>query len=175
MDYYSDDKQDKSHLTESVIEYDRSTMKNLNLNKGRKDIMLNSFNDYSELKHNFPNSQLKNISINFGFPNTRNTYKYQNSIPLSEFPMFEQRNYFYYDKNFQLFKNKSISKYGEKKNKTGTHLSHQSRGSKFFSPQHKITTTIKKKKRPQKKLIEVKKIFMNLKLLIKYYLMMRMV
>ena len=146
MDYYSDDKQDKSHLTESMIEYDKNTMTNLNLNKGRKDIMLNSFNDYSELKQNFPNSQLKNISINFGFPNTRNTYKYRNSIPLSEFPMFEQRNYFYYDKNFQLFKNKSISKYGEKKNKTATHLSQQSRSSKFFSPQHKITTTIKKKK-----------------------------
>ena len=82
MDYYSDDKQDKSHFTESMIDYDRNTMTNLNLNKGRKDIMLNSFNDYSELKQNFPNSQLKNISINFGFPNTRNTYKYRNSVPL---------------------------------------------------------------------------------------------
>ena len=66
-----------------------------------------------------------------------------------ENPVFEQKNYFYYDKNFQLFKNKSVSRYGEKKlknklqDKSQTQKLNQKR---LFSPQHKIITSLKKKK-----------------------------
>ena len=59
--------------------------------------------------------------------------------------MFEQKNYSYYDKNFQLFKNKSVSRYGDKKNKKGKNFV-QSNKNRLFSPQHKIITSIKKKK-----------------------------
>ena len=110
MDFLSEDKQDKSHISEWMIDYDKNSISNSNIIKGKKDILLRSCNDHSVLKQNYPNTQLKNISINFGFPNTINTYKYKNTFPLSDFPMFEQRNVFYYDKNFQLFKNKSVSK-----------------------------------------------------------------
>ena len=103
--------QNKSHLSEWMVDYDKHTLSN----KEKKEYFLNSCNDFSELKQSYSNTQLKNISIKFGFPNTRNTYKYQNTYSLIEFPMFEQRNVFYYDKDFQLFKNKSVSKYGEKK------------------------------------------------------------
>ena len=81
----------------------------------KNEITIKNYNDHSELKQNFLNTQLKNISINFGFPNTLNSYDYQNSYDLLDNPVFEQRNYFYYDKNFQLFKNKSVSRYGDKK------------------------------------------------------------
>ena len=60
--------------------------------------------------------------------------------------MFEQKNYFYYDKNFQLFKNKSVSRYGNKKNKKGENFVQKSNKNLLFNPQHKITTSIKKKK-----------------------------
>ena len=143
MDSLFDERQqDKSHLSEWIVDSDKNTL----CNKQNREYILNSFNDYSELKQNYNNTQLKNISINFGFPNTRNTYKYQNTYSLIEFPMFEQRNVFYYDKDFKLFKNKSVSKYGEKKNKNNANLSQYSKNNRIFSPQHKIITSIKKKK-----------------------------
>ena len=134
---------EKSDLSEFITDYDKTSS---NLNKAKKEFFLNSCNDYSELKQSYLNTPLKNISINFGFPNTMNTYKYKNSFPLSEVPLFEQRNVFYYDKDFQLFKNKSVSKYGEKKNKNNTSTSQISKYNRIFSPQHKIITSIKKKK-----------------------------
>jgi len=146
MDFLSDDKQDKSHYSEWVMEYDKNNLSNSNMNKAKKELFLNSCNDYSILKQSYSNTNLKNISINFGFPNTRNTYKYKNSFPLTDIPLFEQRNIFYYDKNFQLFKNRSVSKYGEKKTKTNTSLSQYSKNNRIFSPQHKIITSIRKKK-----------------------------
>ena len=101
MDLFSEGKrQDKNRISEWTFDSDKN---NKNSDKQRKSILLNSSNDYSEIKQNY-DTQLKNISINFGFPNTRNTYKYKNSIPLNEFPIFEQRNVFYYDNHFQLFK-----------------------------------------------------------------------
>ena len=134
MELSSEDKQqEKSHLSEWVMDYDKNTLLNSNPNKTKKEYFLNSCNDYSELRQSYCNTTLINISINFGFPNTRNTYKYKNSYPLTEVPMFEQRNIFYYDKNFQLFKNKSVSKYGEKKNKNNKSLSQLMRNNKFFT------------------------------------------
>ena len=115
----------------------------------KKEFTIKNYNNRSELKQNFLDTQLKNISINFGFPSTLNSYNYQNSYDLLENPVFEQKNYFYYDKNFQLFKNKSVSRYGEKKlknklqDKSQTQKLNQKR---LFSPQHKIITSLKKKK-----------------------------
>ena len=146
MDFLSEDKQDKSHLSEWVMESDKNNLSNWNVNRAKKEIYLNSCNDFSELKQSYSNTNLKNISINFGFPNTRNTYKYKNTFPLTDIPMFEQRNIFYYDKDFQLFKNKSVSKYGEKKNKNNNSVSQYSKNNRIFSPQHKIITSIRKKK-----------------------------
>ena len=74
MDFNSEDtKQDKSRLSESIY-MDRNLPK---LTKDKKEIFLNSANDYSELRQSYANTQLKNISIDFGFPSTRNTYKYK--------------------------------------------------------------------------------------------------
>ena len=141
MDYLLEDKQkNKSKVSAWVMDYDKNT--NSNMNKGKKELMLNSRSDYSELKQKYANTQLKNISINFGFP-SRKSYKYKNSLPLTDFPMFEQRNYFYYDKDFQLFKNKSVSRYGEKNNNS---MNKSTRNDRVLSPQHTITTSIKKKK-----------------------------
>ena len=146
MDLLSEDKiQDKSHISEWVTDYDKNTFSKSNGNKVKGEFYLNSSKDYSELRQSYNNTMLKNISINFGFPNTRNTYKYKNTFPLSEIPLFEQRNIFYYDKNFQLFKNKSVSKYGEKKSRNNTSLS-QYLKNRNFTPQHKIITSIRKKK-----------------------------
>ena len=71
------------------MDYDKNTLHNSNQNKTKKEYFLNICNDYSELWQSYCNITLKNISINFGFPNTRNTYKYNNSYPLTEVPMFE--------------------------------------------------------------------------------------
>jgi len=111
----------------------------------KKEILLNSYNDHSEFKQSYNNTILKNISIDFGFPNTRNSYTYKRTFPLDDCPLFEQRNTFYYDKNFQLFKNKSVSKYGPK-NKNNNNLSPSIRQNKIYSPQHRIITSIKKMK-----------------------------
>ena len=143
---YEDKQKSKNYQSGLLTDYERNTPSNQKMNNSKKGFVLNCSKGSSELKHNFCNkTQLKNISINFGFPNTRNTYKYQNTFTLEECPVFEQRNYFYYDKEFRLFKNKSVSKYGEKKDKNNKSFSHKA-PDKLLSPQHKITTSIKKKK-----------------------------
>ena len=120
---------------------------NLENELDRKEFSLNNYNNYSVLKQNFLDTQLKNISINFGFPNTLNSYDYQNSFDLTENPFFEQRNYFYYDKDFKLFKNKSMSKYTDKNNNNKKKIiNKQINKNRVFSPQHKIITSLKKKK-----------------------------
>ena len=155
MDLLSDDKQqDKNNLSSLIIDYNKNNLSNSNINKAKQEFFLNSCNDYSEFKQNYLNTVLKNISINFGFPNTINTYKYKNSFPLTEVPLFEQHNIFYYDKDFQLFKNKSVSKYGEKKNINNTSLSKNIKNNRILSPQHKIITSIKKKKYLNEKEVE---------------------
>ena len=148
MDLASKNKQiNKIYQSEWLMNNEKKAEANPKNNKYTKKIVLNSCNTSSELKHNFcNNTQLKNISINFGFPSTRNTYKYKNTFALDEFPVFEQRNYFYYDRNFRLFKNKSVSKYGEKKDKNSASFSHRVNDDRILSPQHKILTSIKKKK-----------------------------
>ena len=128
------------------MDYDKNSLSNSNVNKARKEYFLNTCSDYSELRQSYNNTMLKNISINFGFPNTINTYKYKNSYPLTDIPLFEQRNIFYYDKDFQLFKNKSVSKYGEKKSKNSSNNAQNIRSNRHLSPQHKIITSIRKKK-----------------------------
>ena len=146
MDYSSNTRHhNRSNLSQYIPDYDTNTISHTNINKGKKDILLKSGNNYSVLKHNYGDGKLKNISINFGFDNSKNKYKYKNNFPLSRYPIYEQRNIFYYDKNFQLFKNKSVSKYGERKfkNQSSTDLTKNQR---YFSPQHKIVTSIKKKK-----------------------------
>ena len=147
MDYLSNHPHNKgiNNLTHLMTEYDKNNTSNTNLNIGKKEILLKNSNNYSLLKHNYGNGQLKNIAINFNFPNSRNTYKYKNAFPISKYPIYEQRNIFYYDKNFELFKNKSVSKYGEKK-KINNASSPITRNNRLFSPQHKIMTSIKKKK-----------------------------
>ena len=151
MDFPPKDKQkDKSNISKWVMDYDKNT--NSNKNKDKKELMLNSRSDYSELKQKYANTQLKNISINFGFP-SRKSYRYKNSLTLTDFPMFEQRNYFYYDKDFQLFKNKSVSRYGEKNN---NNTNNYIRNNRILSPQHTITTSIKKKKFIDNKVVDEK-------------------
>ena len=110
MDYLSNARYNKSinNLNHLMTDYDKNTTSNTNLNKGKKEILLTNANNYSLLKHNYGNGQLKNIAINFNFPNSRNTYKYKNAFPISKYPIYEQRNIFYYDTNFELFKNKSV-------------------------------------------------------------------
>ena len=149
MDLSSENKQmNKIYQSEWSMNDEKKDESNQKTNKGKRKIVLNSCHTSSELKHNMcKKSQLKNISINFGFPSTRNTYKYKNTFSLDEFPIFEQRNYFYYDRNFRLFKNKSVSKYGEKKDKNNLSFSHKIHDDdRILSPQHKILTSIKKKK-----------------------------
>lgn len=155
MDFNSEDtKQEKSRLSESIY-MDKNMSK---LTKEKKEIFLNSANDYSELRQSYVNTQLKNISIDFGFPSTRNLYKYKRSFPLNECPMFEQKNTFYYDKNFQLFKNKSVSKFGDSKSKNNNNLSQSLSQNRYLSPQHKIITSIKRRKyRDENDLIELNK------------------
>ena len=82
MDLSEDIKQDKSHISE-WIESDKNYLSNYKINKEKKEIFLNSSNDYSELKQSYNNTQLKNISIDFGFPNTMNSYKYKRSFPIA--------------------------------------------------------------------------------------------
>ena len=124
----------------------QSMDQNLENNIDQKEFSIKNYNNYSVLKQNFLDTKLKNISINFGFPNTLNSYDYQNSFDLLENPVFEQRNYFYYDKNFKLFKNKSVSKYGDKKFNKKKILNPKLNNNRVLSPQHKIITSLKKKK-----------------------------
>ena len=109
-------------------------------NKKNKEIIIRKDRDYSELRQSFKNTVVRNISIDFKFPNTKTTYNYKRSFLNEEFPMFEQRNTFYYDNNFQLFKNKSVSKFTKSNNKFNI----SSKQNKFNSPQHNIITSIKR-------------------------------
>ena len=146
MDNLSDGRHpNRNHYSQLMTDYNKNSAPSTTSNKGKKEILLKSCNNYSVLKQNYGNGQLKNISINFGFPNSKNTYKYKNAFPVSRYPIYEQRNIFYYDKDFQLFKNKSVSKYGEKRNKNNASIQ-STRNNRLFSPQHKIVTSIKKKK-----------------------------
>ena len=91
----------------------QSMDQNLENNIDQKEFSIKNYNNYSVLKQNFLDTQLKNISINFGFPNTLNSYDYQNSFDLLENPVFEQRNYFYTTKilnylKINLFQNMAI-------------------------------------------------------------------
>ena len=147
MEYVNKAKpQNQTHISEKV-NFVKNLQQNFDNDNEQKEISMNNYNNRSVLRQKFPETQLKNISINFGFPNTLNSYDYQNSYDLVENPIFEQRNYFYYDKNFKLFKNKSVSRYGDKKFKNGNN-SYQgyNKQNRLFSPQHKIITSIKKKK-----------------------------
>ena len=147
MDYVNKAKpQNQTHFSEKV-NFVKNIQHNSDLDIDKKEITVDNYNNRSVLKQKYPETQLKNISINFGFPNTLNSYDYQNSYDLVENPIFEQRNYFYYDKNFQLFKNKSVSRYGDKKFKNGNSTYEKyKKQNRLFSPQHKIITSIKKKK-----------------------------
>ena len=147
MDINNKAKSQKKSQFSEYINSNKNNFANSKVDNDTKEFTIDNFNNRSVLKEQFKNTQLKNISINFGFPNTRNSYDYQkNSFDLATKPIFEQKNYFYYDQNFQLFKNKSVSRYGDKKSKKGVNSLKKSNNNRLYSPQHKIITSIKKKK-----------------------------
>ena len=131
---------------QSKIQSTKWTDKNKNYsssnkkNKEKKEIIVSKCKDYSQLKQSFKNTLVRNISIDFNFPNTKNAYTYKRSFSIGEYPMFEQRNIFYYDSNFQLFKNKSVSKYSKPKSEANISKNQN----KINNPQHNIITTIKR-------------------------------
>ena len=146
MDYLNKNKPQNQTWISKKVNHDETPIQITENDIDNNEFSINNYNNLSIFKQKFKDTQLKNISINFGFPNTLNSYDYQNKVDLIENPMFEQKNYFYYDKNFQLFKNKSVSRYGDKKNKKGKNVVQKSNKNRLYSPQHKIITSIKKKK-----------------------------
>ena len=63
MDFLSDDKQDKSHYSEWVMEYDKNNLSNSNMNKAKKELYLNSCNDYSILKQSYSNTNYHLLAL----------------------------------------------------------------------------------------------------------------
>ena len=131
-------KLEKNRISRSVDNNGKFPL-NYTKNEERKEIFINSYKDYSELKQFYKNSYIKNISIDFEFSNTKNIYNFKRTFPIEEYPMFEQRNIFYYDNNFQLFKNKTVSKFGKRKNNSKYKSTKQNK----IYPQHNIITTVK--------------------------------
>ena len=132
-------KLEKNRISRSVDNNGKFPL-NFTKNKEKKEIFINSYKDYSELKQFYKNSYIKNISIDFEFSNTKNIYNFKRTFPIEEYPMFEQRNIFYYDSNFQLFKNKTVSKFGKRKNNSKYKSTKQNK----IYPQHNIITTVRR-------------------------------
>ena len=61
---------------------------------------------------------------------------------LLKIKFLSKKNFFYYDKNNNI----SVSRYSDKKNKKGKNFVQKSNKNRLFNPQHKIITSIKKKK-----------------------------
>ena len=76
----------------------------------------------------------------FSINNYNNLSIFKQKFKETQFTMFEQKIISIMTKIFQLFKNKSVSRYGDKKNKKGNNKN------RLFNPKHKIITSIKKKK-----------------------------
>ena len=142
MNYFSNSKKQYRNQTPKWTVKNKTDFSNHIRNKERKEIIVRKHKDFSELVQSFKNTVVRNISIDFNFPNTKNAYIYKRSFPIGECPMFEQKNIFYYDSNFQLFKNKSVSKFAKPNNKANLSTNQN----KINNPQHNIITTIKRVK-----------------------------
>ena len=81
----------------------------------------------------------------FSINNYNNLSIFKQKFKETQFTMFGQKMISIMIKLFQLFKNKSVSRYGDKKNKKGKNFIQKSNKNHLFSPQHKIITSIKKK------------------------------
>ena len=91
MDYINKNKPQNQTWISKKVNHDETPIQITENDNDNNEFSINNYNNLSIFKQKFKDTQLKNISINFGFPNTLNSYDYQNSVDLIENPMFKQK------------------------------------------------------------------------------------
>jgi hypothetical protein len=75
-------KQKHTHnLSDWILDYDKKTYNNLKVKDDSKDILIDSFNECSDLRKSF-HENLQNIFTDFGFSSMKNFFKHNNSFTL---------------------------------------------------------------------------------------------
>ena len=104
----------KSKISEWILDYDKNTYSDLQKKRDNKDILIDSFNECTQLRKSLHNS-LDNIFNNLEFKNIKKIIKHDNSFTSLKFPNNEQRKILSYKRDYHLMKNNSVSKYDIKK------------------------------------------------------------
>ena len=82
MDYINKNKPQNQTWISKKVNHDETPIQITENDIDNNEFSINNYNNLSIFKQKFKDTQLKNISINFGFPNTLNSYDYQNSVDL---------------------------------------------------------------------------------------------
>ena len=104
----------KSKISEWILDYDKNTYSDLQKKRDNKDILIDSFNECTDLRNSLHNS-LDKIFNNLDFKNMKKIIKHDNSFTSLKFPNNEQRKILSYNGDYHLMKNNSVSKYDIKK------------------------------------------------------------
>ena len=119
------EKKQNSKISELLSNFDKNTYHKIRKKKNNeKDILIDSFNECSDLRNSLQNS-LDNIVDNFDTQYMNHILKHDNSFSSLKIPTKEQRKILTYNKEMHLTKNNSVSKYDIKTEKVPIDINSQ--------------------------------------------------
>ena len=105
----------KEKLSSWILDYDKNAYCDPKINEESRELLVDSFNECSDLRKSFHNS-LNQFFSNLGFSSMDNIHKFDNSFTNFEFALHDKRqNSIGLDLGLSKFKNNSISKFNTKK------------------------------------------------------------
>ena len=136
MNSSKNNRDQKTRLSEWILDYDKNAYCDNKINNESREVLIDSFNECSDLRKSFHDS-LQNFFNNFGFSaSMRNIHNLDNSFTSFDNAFQEKRKTFGYIGDFGLVKNNSYTKLGKKKKK-------------IFNEMKKPITSIRKKMLPK--------------------------
>ena len=130
----------KRSLSDVILDYDKKTYNELKEKDESKDILINSFNECSDLRRSL-HDNIKNIFTDLGFSSMKDIQGNDHPFSTLNYPNDEKNKNYCYNGEITIVKNNSVSKFGIKNNK----IINLNKNQKQIKMQNKPITTIREK------------------------------
>ena len=135
----------KRNLSDWILDHDKKTYTDINIKNESKNILIDSFNECSDLRRSF-HDNLRTIFRDMGFSSMKNIHENGNNLTL-DFPSNDRNTKYCYNGEITVIKNNSVSKFGIKNNKI--YSLNKNDDSQQNMPQTKVISSLRKKVAPK--------------------------
>ena len=130
----------KRNLSDWILDHDKNTYADINIKNESKNILIDSFNECSDLRRSF-HDNLRTIFTDMGFSSMKNIHENGNNLTL-DLSSNDKNTKYCYNGEITVIKNNSVSKFGIKNNKI--YSLNKNEDIQQNKPQTKVITSLRK-------------------------------